>query len=54
MLANTTQRAPDERGLRERKKELTKSAMIDAALELFATKGYDNVTVQDIADAAQV
>ena len=55
MPANTSRRSPAEpTSLRERKKERTKSAMIDAALRLFAAQGYDNVTVQDIADAAEV
>jgi AcrR family transcriptional regulator len=55
MTATTAQRSPAEASsLRERKKERTKSAMIDAALQLFAAEGYHNVTVQDIADAAEV
>ncbi|MGW6277171.1 TetR family transcriptional regulator [Kribbella sp. NPDC055071] len=43
-----------EDGLRTRKKRRTEDAIIDAALRLFESKGYDAVLVDDIAAAADV
>jgi len=39
---------------RERKKQRTRDALIDAAMELFAAKGYDRTTVREITDAVDV
>ncbi|MEV0278978.1 TetR family transcriptional regulator [Streptomyces sp. NPDC050610] len=41
-------------GLRERKKRRTRDALIRAALELFLAKGYEQTTVDEIADAVDV
>ncbi|MEV4106256.1 TetR/AcrR family transcriptional regulator [Nonomuraea sp. NPDC049695] len=41
-------------GRRERKKAQTRQALADAALRLFLERGYDNVGVKDVADAADV
>lgn len=41
-------------GLRVRKKRRTQEAIVDAALRLFESKGYDAVLVDDIAAAADV
>jgi AcrR family transcriptional regulator len=41
-------------GLRERKKLRTREALMDAAVQLFNTKGFEATTVEEIADAVEV
>ncbi|MER6949168.1 TetR/AcrR family transcriptional regulator [Nonomuraea sp. NPDC000554] len=41
-------------GRRERKKAATRQAIADAALQLFLARGYDRVSIRDIAEAADV
>ncbi|SED75341.1 transcriptional regulator, TetR family [Streptomyces sp. 2131.1] len=41
-------------GLRERKKRRTRDALLVAALELFTAHGYEETTVDEIADAVEV
>jgi AcrR family transcriptional regulator len=43
-----------ELGLRERKKQRTRAAIMDAALELFTTRGFEAVSTAEIARAAEV
>jgi AcrR family transcriptional regulator len=44
---------PDE-GLRERKRRMTRQLISDAATTLFATRGFDNVKVSEVADRVGV
>ncbi|MFF0153851.1 TetR/AcrR family transcriptional regulator [Micromonospora sp. NPDC005203] len=41
-------------GLRERKKARTRQSLVDAAITLFASKGYDETTIADVTAAADV
>jgi AcrR family transcriptional regulator len=43
-----------EMGLRERKKQKTKRAVMDIALRLFAEKGFDATTVEEICAVAEI
>ncbi|MFE2040383.1 TetR family transcriptional regulator [Streptomyces sp. NPDC059477] len=45
---------PTRPGLRERKKQRTRDALLRAALALFTTQGYDETTVDAITDAVGV
>jgi Transcriptional regulator len=46
--------AENPSGLRERKKRRTRAALLRTALESFITKGYEETTVDEIADAVEV
>ncbi|MEU5180681.1 TetR/AcrR family transcriptional regulator [Streptomyces longwoodensis] len=41
-------------GRRERKKAATRQAIADAALQLFLERGYDRVSIRDVAEQADV
>ena len=41
-------------GLRERKKQRTREQIVDAAMRLFAERGYQATTIADIATAADI
>jgi AcrR family transcriptional regulator len=56
MLQNMEAGQPTEvrPGLRERKKQKTRETITHVALELFCKRGYEQTTIAEIADAAEV
>lgn len=48
------ERPPALAGLRERKKRRTRRALIDAALDLFLSQGYEATTIDEIVAAVEV
>jgi AcrR family transcriptional regulator len=53
-MQQTQQAESTAEGLRDRKKRLTRAAIFDAAERLFSERGFENVTVAEIADAANI
>jgi AcrR family transcriptional regulator len=53
MLAASIASVPSELSLRERKKNRTRQALHDTAVRLFLERGYDNVSVADVAAEAE-
>jgi AcrR family transcriptional regulator len=53
-MTATAATSPDPPGRRERKKQRTREALVEAAFTLFAEKGFEATTVEEIADKVDV
>ena len=53
-MAESTGSGSTRSTLRERKRDRTRRALVDAAIDLFERNGYDGTTVADIAAAADI
>jgi AcrR family transcriptional regulator len=53
-MTATAATQPHQTGRRERKKQRTREALIDAAFTLFNEKGFETTTVEEIADMVDV
>jgi AcrR family transcriptional regulator len=54
MTVATAHVATAHAGLRERKKQRTRDALVDAAFELFGRKGFEATTIDEIAEAVDL
>jgi AcrR family transcriptional regulator len=54
MVGAVAQQVPGKQGLRERHKQRTRRTIIDVAVDLFISQGYQATTLAQIAEAAEV
>src|SRR4051812_38531951 len=53
-MSKKVNQEPEVQGLRERKKQRTREAISDVATGMFFKRGFDAVTLAEVAEAAEV